>query len=200
MRPVTLPLLLALIGCANTMHGEVEGEKVGAPKDAVFQIESVGALVGGGLVLTGASDSCDYLDAIETVGGGCEEYCEEIQPIARDHLPNGDLWTLTILYLSLDQVVRSYGHGGWADMDGFGATIDRRDVSHLRDVDECIQMCQMDNLDGDGNSENSTGGALHITDYQTGESLEGEYSIEFGGDLVEGHFSANWCEVVEMPW
>lgn len=198
MRSASLCALLAMFGCANTMNGEVEGEKVGGADDAIFQLEALASLNTGALVITGASDACEYLDRVEGLGGDCEDYCEELQPIARDHLPNGDLWTLTIWFMGLEGVERSYGHGGWADLDGFGAIIDRSNVEHWRDAEECTQACQADDMFGDGNTESSSGGTLTITSYETREILEGEYTIEFGSDLVEGHFSADWCDLVEL--
>jgi len=60
-----------------------------------------------------------------------------------------------------------------------------------------VQLCQDDDPIPT-TTESSTGGTLELTAYDDREQLEGQYSIEFGTDVVEGHFSADWCEIFDI--
>ncbi len=202
MRPALLCLPLTLAACANTMNGEVDGRSVGSAHDAIFELETIdlgplGSYNTLWLIITGASDACEGLDELWDADGDCEEYCEELEPIARDHLPHSEVWTLSIWIAGTEEIEGLYSHGGWADLDGFGASIERWEVEALRDPAICEEMCE----DGEtipSDSENSTDGSIEIQTYESKESLEGEYTIEFDDDVVEGHFSANWCDIFDL--
>jgi hypothetical protein len=202
MRRAVLTLPLTLCACANTMSGTVEGERVGRANESIFQLASyevplVGTLTGVGIAITGAKDSCEGLDELEAVSNDCVDQCEELEAIAADHLPSNEIWTLWIWLISDDEVEGHYLHSDESDFDGFGASIDRADVSALRDFDECVALCQ-DDEPIPTMSESSTGGSIELTSYESHDRLEGEYSIEFGADVVEGHFSAEWCEIFDL--
>lgn len=202
MRFPLIVLPLSLLACSNTMHGTVEGEKVGRANESIFQLVAyevplLGTLTAIGFAITGANDSCEGLDELDSVSNDCVDRCEELEIIAADHLPSNDIWTLWVWLVSDDAVEGHYLHSDQSDFDGFGASIDRADVSALRDYDACLDLC----LDDDPiptTSESSTGGTVELTAYESNESLEGEYSIEFGTDVVEGHFSADWCELFDL--
>jgi len=202
MRSTMLVLPLALLGCANTMTGTVEGERVGRANESIFQLVSydvplVGTLTGIGVAVTGAKDACEGLDAIDQVSNDCNDRCDELLAIADDHLPSNEIWTLWVWLISDDSVEGTYLHSDQSDFDGFGASIERADVSALRDYDECVQLCQDDDPIPT-TTERSTGGTVELTAYDDREQLEGQYSIEFGTDVVEGHFSADWCEIFDI--
>ncbi len=204
MRPLPSLVLLcaALAGCANTMRGQVDGEPVGPAHDAIFQLATTDlGLLGTyhwiGLAITGASDACEGLDEMEELGGDCVDACEDLDEIAHDHLPANDMWTLWLVLASDDDITGVYPHTDQADFDGFGATIEHADVEALRDFDECVDACE----DGDiypSDTDNSTGGQVEITEYESREQLQGTYSIEFGADVVEGQFKASWCEIFDL--
>ena len=195
-------LTLALLGCANTMHGTIGGEDVGGADDAIFQLETydvpyLGTYTGVALAVTGAQDACTGLDALAEVEGQCSEQCEQLEAISRDHLPPDEVWTLWIWLATDAEIVGIYEHGTESDWDGFGAAIERDDVSALRDFETCVAACE----DGElipSTDESSTGGELEITDYTAGEELQGEFRITFDSGEVEGHFSASWCEIFEL--
>jgi hypothetical protein len=202
MRPLLSLLLLGLLACSNTMQGTVDGERVGRANESIYQLVSyevplVGTLTGVGLAVTGARDACAGLEALDNVSNDCNDRCDELLDIASDHLPSDEIWTLWIWLISDDAVEGHYLHSDQSDFDGFGASIDKSDVSALRDYEACIDLCS----DGDPiptTSENSTGGVIELTAYEPHERLEGEYSIEFGADVVEGRFSASECEIFEI--
>jgi len=202
MRFPLMALPLGLLACSNSMSGTVEGERVGRANESIFQLTSyevplVGTLTGVGVAVTGARDSCDGLDELDAVSNDCVDRCEELEVIASDHLPSDEIWTLSIWMVTDDAVEGHYLHSDESDFDGFGANIERADVSALRDFDECVALCQ----DGDPiptTAENSTGGTMELTGYESHERLYGEYSIEFGADVVTGHFSAEWCEIFDL--
>ena len=202
MRLTLSALPIVLLGCANTMSGTVEGERVGRANESIFQLISydvplVGTLTGVGIAITGAKDSCEGMDELDAVSHDCNDRCDELLVIADDHLPSDEIWTLWMWLLSDDAVEGHYLHSDESDFDGFGASIERADVSSLRDYDACVELC----LEGDPyptTTESSTGGTIELTAYESHETLEGEYSIEFGADLVEGHFAADWCEIFEI--
>jgi hypothetical protein len=202
MRQALLLLPLSLLACSNTMQGTVDGERVGRANESIYQLISyevplVGTLTGIGLIVTGANDACEGLDALDAVSNDCNDRCDELLDIAADHLPSDEIWSLSVWLVSDDAVEGHYLHSTENDFDGFGASIDKSDVSALRDYQECIDLCS----DGDPiptTSENATGGTVELTAYEPNERLEGEYSIEFGADIVEGHFSASECEIFEI--
>ncbi|MFH1463929.1 MAG: hypothetical protein ABIO70_06065 [Pseudomonadota bacterium] len=201
MRPALLCLPLALTACANTIHGEVNGERAGGARDAIFQVYSLdlgplGTITGIALAITGASSACETLDALQSLSSDCNDQCDELGQISHDSLPPADLWTLVIGAGTDDEVLGTYPHTDQADFDGFGATIEHDDVSAWRDYDDCMALCEAGE-EVPSDSESSTGGELTITDYTSGEELVGEYRIEFGGDELTGHFSASWCEIFE---
>jgi hypothetical protein len=201
MRPTLLSLPLTLASCANTIHGEVNGENAGGARDAVFQttaleIPFVGTVTGLALVITGASSACETLDALQDLPTDCNDYCAEVEEIADDSLPGSDLWTLMVWAGTDDEIVGTYPHADQSDFDGFGATIEHDDVSALHDLDACMELCEADE-EIPSDNEDSTGGELVITEYTSGEELVGEYHIAFGTDELTGHFSATWCEMIE---
>ncbi len=202
MRRVLFILPFTLMGCANTINGKVDGERVGSVKESIFQLVSydvplVGTLTGIGVAVTGAKDSCEGLDELNNVSHDCVDQCEELELIAADHLPSNEIWTLWIWLVSDDSVEGHYLHADASDFDGFGASIDKSDVSALRDFDTCLEMCQEDESIPT-TSEDSTGGTIELTGYESRDRLEGEYTIEFGTDVLEGHFAADWCEIFDL--
>lgn len=201
MRPLALLPLLALPACANTIHGEVDGEDVGAVRDAVFQLEVleipfVGSVTGVALAITGATDACEGYDELGSVDDDCTDRCEELAVIAEDHLPSDDLWTLWVWLATDDEVVGHYEHADENSFDGFGASIQHDEVSALRDYEACIALCEVGE-DVPSTSTDSTGGTIEVTAYESADSLEGEFTIEFGADTLEGRFAAGWCELFD---
>ncbi len=193
---------IGLAACSNTMQGTVDGERVGRANESIYQLVSydvplVGTLTGIGFAVTGARDACTGMDALDSVSNDCVDRCEELEIIAADHLPTDEIWTLWAWLISDDAVVGHYLHSDQSDFDGFGASIERADVSALRDYDACVDLCQQ----GDPiptTAESSTGGEIELTVYEPNERLEGQYSIEFGADVVEGHFAADWCQIFDI--
>jgi hypothetical protein len=202
MRPAVLFLPLALTACSNDISGEVDGERVGRVNESIFQVVSydvplVGTLTGIGVIVTGARDSCAGMDELDAVSSDCVDRCEELEIIADDHLQGDEIWNLSMWLLSDDAVVGHYLHSSASDFDGFGASIERWDVSALHDYDDCLALC-LDDEFIPTTGESSTGGQVELTAYESKERLEGTFSIEFDDDVVEGHFGADWCEIYEI--
>jgi hypothetical protein len=204
MRAALLVLPVTIGACANTMIGQVEGERVGHANESIFQVLSyeqpgIGSLTGVGIIVTGARDSCEGLSSLEEVSSDCVDSCEELEELASQHLPGDEIWSMVIWMISNDTVEGHYLHMDQADFDGFGATIEQADVSALHDYDTCLELCAAgEDTTPTPTTANSTGGWVELDLYESAERLEGSYAIEFGDDLVEGHFSAGWCQLIDI--
>lgn len=198
--------IILITGCPNTMSGTVDNETVGPARDAIFDISTVdifgveAAFIT--IVITGVPNACEVWDDFDDVdwSGDCDDYCEDLNAVATEHLIYDTYWNLTIsLHAEDDNSVEAdYDQDDDFGEDEFHASIENWDVSLLYDVDACEEECE----DGDpvidhSDDENAKSGTVIVSRYEHKDVIKGNYEIEFDSEdeVVKGQFKATHCDL-----
>ncbi len=204
--------VFGLSGCPNTMNGKVDGDTVGPARDAIYDIAEVdffgveAAYVM--IVITGVPNACEVWEDFDDVdwNDGCDDYCEELNEVAVEHLHHDFYWNLSIsLHAEDDNSVEA--EYDWDDEFGeeeFTASVERWDVSLLYDVDACEEECDDgDPVIDDDNGEDAEDGTVVISRYDSSDDIiVGDYEIEFDSadEVVSGQFKATECDLGLSDW
>ncbi len=222
---IAILALLAVAGCANTMSGTLDGQKVGPARSAIFDeaemsltLPGLGDLVSLQVIqvfVSGFPDACALYDRVYDVEyTSCEETCEDLHEIAVDLLGHDDYWALSMTLFPEDAVEAAYSEGSplddlslddidWFDLgdltlqgnDTFSATAGRWDVSTWYDVAACEAACEDDPAIIE-EDELAEEGEVQVKKFVADSKLKGDYVVDFGGgDVIRGAFDAEYCDL-----
>lgn len=192
--PLLVPLLL-LAGCANTIDGAVDGNEPGGAEGSIFHVEhqDLGVFDDvnyGTLVMSNVDDACEANDAFQEVpGSSCETTCANLALFGDQYVGSDDLWALYLFFVTGDTVPGTYTDDDLA----FTALFFWIDEALFDDPLLCEDTCEDDPsswLDGDWADD----GAITIETYET-DALEGSFSVSFDGEVLEGEFAADPCDM-----
>ena len=210
-------LLLAAGGCANSMSGTLDGQKVGPARSAIYDeaemsmsIPGFGELVSLQVLqvfVSGFPDACALYDRVFDVDfTSCEESCEDLHDIAVDLLGHDEYWALSMTLFPEDAVEAEYTEGDLLDdldlgdlsltgNDTFTAGVSLWDVSAWYDLGACEAACE-DDPDVIDDDEAAESGELEVTKFVADSQLNGDYVVDFGGgDVIRGAFDAEYCDL-----
>ena len=210
-------LLLAAGGCANSMSGTLDGQKVGPARSAIYDeaemsmsIPGFGDLVSLQVLqvfVSGFPDACALYDRVFDVDfTSCEESCEDLHDIAVDLLGHDEYWALSMTLFPEDAVEAEYTEGDLLDdldlgdlsltgNDTFTAGVSLWDVSAWYDLGACEAACE-DDPDVIDDDEAAESGELEVTKFVADSQLNGDYVVDFGGgDVIRGAFDAEYCDL-----
>ena len=210
-------LLLAAGGCANSMSGTLDGQKVGPARSAIYDeaemsmsIPGFGDLVSLQVLqvfVSGFPDACALYDRVFDVDfTSCEESCEDLHDIAVDLLGHDEYWALSMTLFPEDAVEAEYTEGDLLDdldlgdlsltgNDTFTAGVSLWDVSAWYDLGACEAACE-DDPDVIDDDEAAESGELEVTKFVADSQLNGDYVVDFGGgDVIRGAFDAGYCDL-----
>ncbi len=193
-------------GCANTINGSIDGERVGTARDAIYDEVEVDVPFLGSMHLvyvtvTTVPNACEAYDEMMDIDwNGCDDYCDDLYDFATRYLGLDQYWNLTMALWPGGSVETEYDYGNDVD-DEFTATISRWSVANLYDPAACEDECE----DGDepAPTENDDGedGFIDIAKYEEKEMVKGSYEIDFGGsDVLKGNFNATYCDMGLDNW
>ncbi len=218
-------ILLVGAGCANTMSGTLDGQKVGPARSAIFDeaemsmsIPGFGELVSMQVLqvfISGFPDACALYDRVYDVSyGSCEETCEDLYEIAVDLLGHDEYWALSMTLFPEDAVDTAYTEGGplddlslddidWWNLDDltltgndtFTAGASLWDVSAWYDLAACEAACE-DDPSVMEDDELAETGEVEVGKFVEDSKLKGNYVLDFGGgDVIRGAFDAEYCDL-----
>lgn len=196
-------VLLSLVGCGPaSLHGTIDGERVGGARDAFY--DTVGVDLGPlgeyellVVMLTDFADGCEVIEAFaEANEPSCEERCEEILGISEDFRLGGDrFWGTTFSVNTSDGIDGRFEHDGDLGEGEFTSSFSLWDGEPLRDADACEDACE----DGEllvADVENGEDGELELE--QDGDVIVGRFDVSYGGDEgMKGSFVAQPCDMGE---
>lgn len=187
-------------GCANSLHGELDGERVGPARDSVFDegeldLGALGRLQVLVVAITGMKDACTGVESMEALDGSCTEVCAGMAEVARDHLPSGEMWTAWLYLSTTGEVVGSYGPADWTQSAGFTAILQRSDLVLWDDEEACVAACEGGEDLSLDTFEDADAGEVIVEEWEPGQRLSGSFDLDFGADEVSGGFAATLCDV-----
>lgn len=218
-------VLLVLGGCANTMSGTLDGQKVGPARSAIFDeaemsmsIPGFGELVSLQVVqvfVSGFPDACALYDRMYDIEySSCEETCEDLHEIAVDLLGSDEYWTLSMTLFPEDAVDTAYSEGDplddlslddidWWNLDDltlsgndtFTAGASLWDVASWYDLAACETACEDDPTVVE-DDELAEAGEVEVKKFVEDDRVKGDYVVDFGGgDVIRGAFDAEYCDL-----
>lgn len=199
-----VPLSLLLVGACSAggvVNGTVDGTPLGSGS-AIFDRVSVDVPLLGtaSLALITVTDLPDACGAVQDLlelseGGDCEDVCASLVDVADAHLRRDEHWMVTLAVYGAGSLEGEHDHGGvGTDLEGYNGTLTRIRRGPIADVDTCVETCRDG---GDGTEdETSTGGSLTL-DTLDDERADGSFTLDFGGDEVNGRFRAEACDVLD---
>lgn len=222
---VALAALACAGGCANTMSGTLDGQKVGPARSAIFDeaemsltVPGFGDLVSMQVIqvfVSGFPDACALYDRVYDVEyTSCEETCEDLHDIAVDLLGHDEYWTLSMTLFPEDAVDTSYAVGSplddlslddidWFNLDDltltgndtFSAGAGLWDVAAWYDLAACEAACE-DDPSVIEQDEAAEEGEVEVKKFVEDSRLKGDYVVDFGGgDVIRGGFDADYCDL-----
>ena len=207
MRRTTL-LLTMLWGCGPaSLSGQVDGERVGGARDAVYDTYSLdfgpfGELEFALVVLTSFPEACEVVEEYSEAarGGDCEERCEAIVAVSEEYgLRDERYWTfsMTVNVSDGEEGVFDYETDtSSVEDEEFYGVFSSWDGRALQDQAACEEACEDGEL-LDPSDEEGEDGELEIT-RADGETLSGRFDVDLGGDeRVRGGFDARPCDTEE---
>lgn len=193
-------------GCENTMNGSVDGDSVGAARDAIFDEVDVDLGILGEyhlvmVYITGVPNACEaWEEMMDIQEPNCEDYCEEWGEFANDYLGANTYWNMTLNLWAGNDVEDEYDQDDQPGEGEFTAVIDKWDVSALYDADECEDECE-DSGAIEEDDEAAENGDVEVTKYDHKDLVKGNYNLDFGNDdTVSGQFKATHCDMGLDDW
>lgn len=199
-----LPLtILAACGPAS-VSGEVDGDRIGGARDAIYDTVEFGPFELMVVVITDFPDACTvYEEFWETIEPNCDDRCDDYRDIAEDYLGGKDYWSLALAIVPGGSFEDEYDYE--PDIPGedeFNLAFRKYDVEPLYDADDCEDARQ----DGElllPDLENGNDGDLEILLYDDDDEIvKGRFEVDMGGEeALRGSFTATECNMVEwLPW
>ena len=217
--------LTHLGGCANTMSGTLDGQRVGPARSAIFDDAEMSMSVPGfgellsiqavQLFVTGFPDACALFElAYDVDYTSCEEMCEDLHEFATDQLSADEYWNVSVTLFPDEAVDTEYTQGSplddiglddidWWNLDDlslsgndtFAASAAVWDISAWYDLADCEAACE-DNEGVVAGAEVAEGGEVTVNRFTEGSLLKGNFAMDFGGgDEIKGKFDAEYCEL-----
>jgi hypothetical protein len=198
---------LAATGCSPAnVGGEIDGERIGGARDAIYDTLGVDfgpfgeyeLLV---VILTDFSDACETYDAFYDAAGDewdCDDRCERYLEIADEHHLGDAHWATVLSVNTSDGTTGEFDHDVELGEGEFSSEFNAYDTEPLHDAAACEAACE----DGDllaPDTDDSEDGTLELEERD--EAIGGRFEVSFGGDDgLDGGFTARPCDMGDWLW
>jgi hypothetical protein len=199
-----LLMFTTMYGCGPaSLSGEVDGERVGGARDALYDTYSLdlgpfGDYAFAFVFVTDFADACEVVASYsDAFAFGCEERCEEILEVSERHgLDDESYWSFAMTVNISDGEVGEFDYE--TDLAGieeneFSGSFSSWAGGPLQDPSLCESACE-DGALFESDDEVGEGGQLEITNFD-GEILSGRFEVDLGDDEgLSGSFDAHPCD------
>lgn len=197
-------MILSLTSACSpaSISGEVGGESVRGPRDAIYESEVadiplLGTFQTFAIVITDIPDACETVDEFASnVESGCEEQCEDWSRIGNERLGDDSYYALYLFgVVDPARVEGELRLGGTIPAENeFTGTFIEWDTSQIYDQAGCVEWCEAGNEILPSTDSRLSSGSLTLEGYSEDDGrVDGSFDVELGSGSLDGAFRAQEC-------